>query len=142
VPGGEARVVGGEVRAPVAETGAYLLDPDPGLRRAGGVDELALEVGAARASENTSYLLAPFPPESPWLRSYPVREIFPYRLRDLARRLDAEPPRELIVKQRGLGLLETEIRRGVRLAAGGPVRVVVLYRSGRRRLAALCDAPV
>jgi hypothetical protein len=122
----------------VAETGSFLADPDPALRRVGGVDALARELRAARVAPDSTYLFADTPPDSPWLRVYPVLAILPYRPRALARALAAEPPREIVVKQRGLGIPEAAVRRGLPYAEDGPVRVVVLFPRGRRCMACLC----
>lgn len=126
----------------VADRGAFLLDPDPALRRAGGVDALAEELDAARVAEESTYLFAERAPDSPWVRAYPVLDVLPYRARDLARRLAAEPPREIVVKQRGVGRPEAEVRRGLPLDPGGPVRVVVLFPRGRAHVACLCAPAV
>lgn len=123
-----------------AAPGAYLLDPDPALRRAGGVDALAAESGAARVAAESTYLFADRVPETPWVRAYRVLEVLPYRKRDLARRLAAEPPSELIVKQRGVGVPEADIRRGLKTRPDGPSRVVVLWADGARRVACLGEA--
>jgi SAM-dependent methyltransferase len=125
--------------APVADAGAFLLDPDPALRRAGGIDALAHELGAARVASRVSYLFAPRAPASPWVRAYRVLAAAPYRHRDLARLLADDPPRELVVKQRGLQLDEAAIRRGLPHAAAGPRRVVVLWRDGARRRVCLAE---
>lgn len=122
---------------PVRPPGAYLLDCDPALRRSGGVDALARELHAGRVADDSTYLFADDPPDSPWTRAYRVIHVFPYRARDLARHVAAEPPRELIVKQRGVGLREADVRRGLPRSDDGPVRVVILWRSGRRRMACL-----
>jgi len=70
-----------------------------------------------------------------------VLHVFPYRPRDLARRLASDPPREILVKQRGLRLLEADVRRGLPRKADGPVRVIVLFPRGRARVACLCAPP-
>ena len=141
------RVGTGEVRetrpAPLrtADHGRVLLDPDPALRRAGGVDALAEELDAARVAAESTYLFAERVPESPWARAYAVLDVFPYRPRDLARRLAEAPPRELLVKQRGLRIPEAEVRRGLPHDAAGPVRVIVLFPRGKGRVACLCEPP-
>ncbi|MBZ0266844.1 hypothetical protein K8I85_01690, partial [bacterium] len=66
--------------------------------------------------------------------------VLPYRPRDLARLLGEDPPRELVVKQRGLALREAEVRRGLPSAPGGPRRVLVLWGDGKRRVACLGEA--
>jgi hypothetical protein len=138
---GETREVEAGPPAGVAAHGAFLLDPDPALRRAGGVDALARDVRAARVSPESTYLFADVDPRSTWARAYPVLHVFPYRPRDLARRLAEDPPRELLVKQRGLRLVEADVRRGLPRKDDGPVRVVVLFPRGRGRVACLCAPP-
>ncbi|MFN8176694.1 MAG: hypothetical protein U0167_02140 [bacterium] len=138
---GETRVVEDGPPAGDAANGAFLLDPDPALRRAGGVDALARELGAARVSPESTYLFADVDPRSTWARAYPVLHVFPYRPSDLARRLASDPPREILVKQRGLRLPEADVRRGLPREVDGPIRVVVLFPRGRARVACLCAPP-
>lgn len=139
---GTVRAVEPAPFVPSGERGSFLLDPDPALRRAGGVDGLAGELGAARVAEESTYLWAEAAPSSPWVRTYPVLDLLPYRGRDLARRLAEEPPGSLVVKQRGVGVPEAAIRRGLPLARGGPERVLVLFPRGRGRMVALCGSPL
>ncbi len=134
---GEVRYTGPALLR-VTDRGRFLLDPDPALRRAGGVDVLADELDAARVAEESTYLFAERAPDSPWVRTHEVLEVFPYRPRDLARRLAEAPPRELVVKQRGLALPESAVRRGLPSNPEGPVRVLVLFPRGRARVACLC----
>jgi hypothetical protein len=105
------------------------------------VDGLAGELGAARVAPGVTYLFAPADPGSPWARAYPVLDVLPYRPRDLARRLADEPPREIVVKQRGLALPEATVRRGLPRSPDGPVRVLVLFPDGPRRRVAVCASP-
>jgi len=141
VESGARRVVETGPAAPAAASGRFVLDPDPALRRAGGVDALAREIGAARVADAVTYLFADDAPETPWVRAYRVLDVFPYRPRDLARHLADAPPRELVVKQRGAGLSEADVRRGLPRAPDGPVRVVLLWRDGPRRMACLGEEP-
>ncbi|HMB70119.1 MAG TPA: hypothetical protein VKU85_12440 [bacterium] len=136
---GETRTVPPGPRARVASPGAFLLDPDPALRRAGGVDGLAEELDAGRVAPDVTYLFAAAAPRTPWARAYRVLEVFAYRKRDLDRRLAADPPRELVVKQRGAGIAEADVRRGVPRSADGPARTVILWPDGARRLACLAE---
>ena len=139
---GEMRAVEYGLSAPEETPGRFLLDPDPALRRAGGVDGLANELGAARVAAGSTYLWADAAPVSVWVRTYPVLDVFPYRPRDLARALAAEPPGSLVVKQRGVGLPEAAIRRGLPGRSGGPERVLVLFPRGRARIVAVCGSPL
>jgi hypothetical protein len=68
-----------------------------------------------------------------------VHEIFAYRRRDLVRLLAQDPPRELVIKQRGLALDEAALRRGLPRAVDGPRRVVILWRDGPSRRACLAE---
>jgi SAM-dependent methyltransferase len=126
-------------QAPVAGPGAFLLDPDPALRRAGGVGVLAARLDAGRVSAGATYLFADAPCPDRWARSYRVRDVFPFRERDWKRRLAEDPPRELIVKQRGVGVEESRIRATAPRAAGGPRLALVLWADGPKRVACLCE---
>ncbi|MEZ5066823.1 MAG: class I SAM-dependent methyltransferase [bacterium] len=138
---GERREVEPGPRAPIATDGAFLLDPDPALRRAGGVDAFAREIGAARVAEDSTYLFADRAPDSPWARAYRVRTMAPFRARDLARALAADPPRELVFKQRGVKIPEASLRKGAPRSPDGPAITVVLFARGASRWMAICDSP-
>lgn len=123
------------------ETGDYLADPDPALRRAGGVDGLAREWDAVRVAADSTYLFLPAPVVSPWARVYRVREVRPFRPKDLAKHLRAAPPRELVIKQRGVSVKEAELRRRLPTSPEGDPLVLVLFPRGKSVQVALCDPP-
>ncbi len=135
---GEMRAVEPAPPAPVAETGAYLLDPDPALVRASGVDARAAEVGAARVDPRVDYLFADRLAPSPWVRGYRVLAIVSARRRDLLRVLSDPIPGTIVVKSRGFDPEETKWRRVLPCRAGGPARVLVFFARGRTRRAAIC----
>ncbi len=139
VESGEVRPVGEADPAPVAADGTYLLDPDPALRRAGGVDDLADELGAGRAAAGVTYLFAEEPAADGWARSYRVRSVFPFRPRDWERKAAEDPPRELVVKQRGVGIDEASVRAKTPWCAAGPRLALVIWADGPRRIACLCE---
>lgn len=145
VEDGALRLCGPDARAVPRRSadapGAYLLDPDPALRRAGGVDALANELDAARVAPDSTYLFTDREPDSVWVRTYRVLTEQAFRARDLAKLLAEEPPGELIVKQRGVKIPEAELRRSLPTQPGGPVRILVLWADGPRRRVCLC-APV
>lgn len=120
---------------------AFLYDPHPVLRRAGGVDDLAEELDAPRSHPAVSYLFGSRLTATPWARPYRVLQVLPLRERDVVRALREDPPRTLIIKARGFDPDETRWRRVVPRSPEGPTRVLVMFASGRSRTVVVC-APV
>lgn len=96
-----------EVRAPtvanelgVREVGAYLLEPDNAMIRAGLVSEAAPGVDAWLLDPHLAYLSSDEPVHSPLVDCFEVREVLPYDLKALRAH----------VKQQGIGTLEIKCR--------------------------------
>ncbi len=130
------------VRAP----GAFLLDPDPAVTRAGLVEELALalaeSVGACwKIDERIAFLSADAPMRTPFGRCLRVEASMPWslaRLRESLRGLDVGV---VDIRKRGSAVDVDEVRGRLKLR-GSRSATVVLTRSGERPWALVCVDPV
>ncbi len=88
------------VREPMP--GAWLLDPNPSVTRAGLVEDLARSIDAAKVDEEIAFLVADRPVETPFARVLPIIDALPWhekRLKARLRELDAGP---VDIRRRGL----------------------------------------
>jgi SAM-dependent methyltransferase len=84
---------------PVAAPGAYLLDPNPAVTRAGLVEDLARRLGAWKIDPMIAFLTADQPAATPFARTLRVLESMPWNEKQVARRV------------RELGITAADIRR-------------------------------
>ena len=121
----------------VADPGAWLLDPDPAVTRAGLVQELGRSLGAWQIDARIAFLSADAALRTPFGRSHRVIASLPFRLKDIAKELRAHSVGALDVRRRGLAGDVDDIRR--RLPLDGPVRAtLMLTRVRDRPWAMLC----
>jgi SAM-dependent methyltransferase len=122
---------------PCRPPGAYLLDPNPAVTRAGLVEELARDLGAWKLDPRIAFLSADQPLRSPFGRSLAVDASLPWSLKRL---------RE-VLRQRGVGAVEVRKRGSAvdvdelsgRLRLRGDARaVVVLTRVADRPWVLVC----
>nr|MBA2277074.1 class I SAM-dependent methyltransferase [Chloroflexia bacterium] len=87
---------------PVRDPGAWLLDPNPAVTRAGLVADLARSLGAWQLDERIAFLSTDTPVPSPFARTLRVIASMPWhekRLRTVLRELAAGP---ITIRRRGL----------------------------------------
>lgn len=123
-----------------APPGAYLLDPNPAVTRAGAVETLARTLGAWKLDERIAFLSADAPPETPFGRPLRVEDSMPYGLKRLRSRLRALGVGAVDVRRRGLAGDVDELRRRLRLV-GDRRATVVLTRVLDRPWALVCTDP-
>ena len=113
------------------DAGSYVLEPAPALMKAGCFHTLAAMAGASEISQNTHVLLSPeIPCGFPGSISE-IIEIIPYRSREIKSIARRYPRME--VATRNFGINADTLRRQLRVAAGGPLRLLaVTDRSGQR----------
>jgi len=134
LPSGERFAASHEVG--VAEAlGAFLLDPDPALVRAGVLGAL----GADRIAETDSYLTSEVAMVSPAVRCYLVRTCLPYRERTLGRWLREQGIGRLVVKKRRFPKEPPEVHRELGLKGGGAEATLVIVAQGKSWLGVVCD---
>lgn len=109
--------------------GAWIIEPDGAVIRAGLVRHLAALLGADQLDETIAYLTSDEPPEhSPLARVWPVMRHGPFNLKELNRWLRDDPAGEVIVKKRGSPIEPDSFGKRLKTVAGGPVRTVFLTR--------------
>jgi hypothetical protein len=120
-----------------ARPGAYLLDPNPAVTRAGLVEELGRDLGAWKLDPRIAFLSADQPLRSPFGRLLRVEASLPWNLKRLRG----------VLRERGVGTVEVRKRGSAvdvddltaRLRLRGDARaVVVLTRVADRPWALVC----
>jgi SAM-dependent methyltransferase len=126
---------------PVAEPGAFLLDPSPAVTRAGLVEELARRLGAWKIDPAIAFLSGDRELRTPFARTLRVLESAPWHERDFARRLAELGVGAADIRRRGLAGDVEQIHR--RLGLRGPNRAtVVITRASGRPWGMICtDMP-
>jgi hypothetical protein len=121
---------------PVRPVGSYLYEPDAAVRRAHLIDVLAEEMGAWKLDPEIAYLSSESLVPTPFASAYAVEEVFPFRLKELQRRLRSRGAGKVIVKKRGVAYDPAEIEKRLKLD-GDTVMTVVLTRLKDRPVALL-----
>ncbi len=118
--------------------GAYLLDPDPAVTRAGLVEELARSLGAWKLDPEIAFLSLDSPVTTPFARTLRIEESLPWnlkRLREVLRRLNVGA---VDIRKRGSAVDVEDLRRRLRLTGNRRV-TVVLTRLGGKPWAFVCS---
>jgi hypothetical protein len=125
---------------PVAAPGAYLLDPNPAVTRAGLVEDLARRLGAWKIDSRIAFLSSAEDVRTPFARTLRVIESAPWNEKDFARRLRALGIGSADLRRRGLAGDVDQIHR--RLKLSGPNRAtVVLTRVDNKPWGLICTDP-
>jgi hypothetical protein len=125
---------------PVAAPGAYLLDPNPAVTRAGLVEDLARRLGTWKIDSRIAFLSAGEDVRTPFARTLRVIESAPWNEKDFARRLRALGIGSADLRRRGLAGDVDQIHR--RLKLSGPNRAtVVLTRVDNKPWGLICTDP-
>jgi len=103
----------------VREPGAYLLDPNPAITRAGLVEDLARSLGAWKIDEQIAFLSADHLIESPWARTLRVIASLPWKLKEISPTLHAHDIGTVDIRRRGLAGDVEEIRKKLKLRGSG-----------------------
>ncbi|MGH3870298.1 MAG: class I SAM-dependent methyltransferase [Pseudonocardiaceae bacterium] len=103
--------------APVAARppGAFLLDPNPAVTRAGLVEELARATGCWKIDDQIAFLSADQPVHTPFARTLRVIESAPWRDKQLAARLRALDIGAVDIRRRGLAGDVAQLHRRLKL---------------------------
>lgn len=116
--------------------GAYLLEPDGAVLRAGLVGNLAEELGAWPVDSRLAYLSADAPTPTPFADMYRIEKAEPFSAKALARRLREREAGDVVLKTRGFAGDPESLRRSLRpvLKHGKPglAPVVFITRFGDR----------
>jgi SAM-dependent methyltransferase len=123
------------------ELGEYLLDPDPGVIRAGALGALANACQAALIAPTDMYLTAAEPSLRAAVRSYKVRVALPYRDRTLGRWLREQGIGRLVVKKRHYPKEPEAVHKelGLKWGGKGAEATLVIVAQGKSWLGIVCD---
>jgi len=137
LPGGDTLTAAPGPPVPVTAPGEFLLDPNPAVTRAGLVEELARELGAAKIDPMIAFLTADRELTTPFARTLRVVESMPWNEKQVSRRLRELGIGVADIRRRGLAGDVSLIRR--RLGATGEVAAtVVITRSNGRPWGLIC----
>lgn len=127
-------------RADIAIRGprAWLFEPDPAVLRAGLVQDLARELGAAMIDDAIAYLTMDARVETPWGRYWQILDWMPFQLKRLRRYLMERGVGRVTVKKRGFAMSPEELAARLRLRAGDEARVLVMTRCRGKPVAIVC----
>jgi hypothetical protein len=125
LPGGHALTPGPGGPVPVRAPGAFLLDPNPAVTRAGVVEDLARLAGAWKIDEQIAFLSAGTAVHTPFARTLRVIDSAPWHQRSLPARLRALDVGAVDIRRRGLAGDVTELHRQLRLSGSRRVTLVM-----------------
>lgn len=114
-----------EASSEIGDVGAYLLEPDPAIIRAGLVQELAAQVSAWRIDEHIAYLSSNHLPESAFLTAYRVKEALPFQIKALTRELRSRDIGTLTIKKRGVDIVPEKVIAGMKLRGSLTATVIM-----------------
>ena len=110
---------------PLAEPGAYLIEPDPSILRAGLVSKLGKILQASQLDASIAYLTVESPVTTPFGRSWLVEDWMPFGLKRLRTFLRQRNVGSVVVKKRGSPLEPDALAHDLRLK-GDEQRVLFL----------------
>jgi hypothetical protein len=125
---------------PCAPPGAFLLDPNPAVTRAGMVEELARELDAWKIDQQVGFLSADRRLETPFARLLIVEESMPWSLKRLRAALRARDIGAVQIRKRSSAVDVEDLRRRLDLR-GHYQATVVLTRVCNRPWMVVCRDP-
>jgi hypothetical protein len=127
-----------EAPVPLAAPGAYLLDPNPAVTRAGLVAELAHQLGAWQLDPMIAFLSLDRPVSSPFARTLRVLASLPWHEREVAAKLRELGIGAADIRRRGLAGDVQQIHRRLGLR-GDRSATIVLTRRDDRPWGLICE---
>ncbi len=133
---GWERISGDREPPPLGELapGMALHEPHPAVIRAGAFRELCRRLEAHLFDPQIAYLVSPVARRDPLVHSFRIREIHPFSLRRLNRRIQVLGLGALELKKRGSAVEPESLRRRLKPVPGGRPGVIFFTRQGDRRL--------
>lgn len=110
---------------PVRSPGQYLYEPDGAVIRAHLVEQLAVQINAAKISEDIAYLTADTHTPTPFARCFSIEDVFSFQLKRLRHYLRERKIGRVTIKKRGSPLDPNVIQKQLRLQ-GNIHRIVFL----------------
>jgi SAM-dependent methyltransferase len=127
-------------QVPLASPGAFLLDPNPAVTRAGLVTSLARATGTWQIDPMIAFLSADEPVRTPFARTLRVLESAPWHEKRFARRLRELGIGAADIRRRGLAGDVVQIHRRLGLRGPGSA-TIVLTRVADRPWGLICAPP-
>jgi len=121
--------------------GMILYEPDPAIIRAGAFAELCDILHARLFDAQIAYLVADELVPSPLVMPFRLLEVEPFSLKRLNARLAARGIGSVELKKRGAPFAPEDLRRRLKLHAGGAPAVVIFTRRGDQPLMLLAARP-
>jgi hypothetical protein len=131
LPGGDTLVPDGNGPVAIAAPGAFLLDPNPAVTRAGLVEELARATGTWKIDDQIAFLCAHEPVRTPFARTLRIVESAPWQEKQLARRLKELGIGAVDVRRRGLAGNVEQLQQRLKLRDGRKATLVMTRWAGR-----------
>lgn len=114
----------------IGPVGAWLVEPDPAVIRAGLVSVLADRLGGRLLDPRIAYIVTDHEPEdSPLGATFEVLDELPFARKALRAWLRAHGFGDVIIKKRGVDVVPEELRKALRLRGEGPTATLVLTRT-------------
>jgi hypothetical protein len=117
--------------APTGPVGAYVLEPDDAVIRAGLVGALVASTGGWLLDPRLAYVSCDSEPDGVarlTSRAYRVLEVGPADVRNLRATVTRLGAGDVVIKQRGMRVDPVQLRRALRLTGDGPRLTVLLAR--------------
>ncbi|HEX9028151.1 MAG TPA: class I SAM-dependent methyltransferase [Anaerolineales bacterium] len=118
-------------RLPLSEPQAFLYEPDPAVLRAGLVQDLGLQLGAAQLDPDIAYLTAGQLTFTPFAHAYSVEAWLPFSLKRLRAALRERGVGHVVVKKRGSPLQPEALIKDLRLSGDQERTVFLTHLAGK-----------
>jgi len=125
LPGPHTMTPGDEGEVMVCAPADYLYEPDPAVLRAGLVRTLAHQLQAAQIDKTIAYLTSDQLVSTPFARAFRVREVLPFGLKRLKRRLREMGVGRVTIKKRGSPVDVPDFERRLKLRGEGKATVIL-----------------
>jgi hypothetical protein len=141
LPSGETLVQAPRTAIPIRSPGAYLLDPDPAVTRAGLVEELGRSLGSCwKIDSRIAFLSSDADLRTPFARTLAIEASMPWSLARLREQLRALDVGTADIRKRGSAVDVEDLQRRLRLT-GSRSATIVLTRVSDRPWAFICTDP-
>ena len=124
----------------VGDVGAWLLEPDDAVLRAGLIGTVARLIDGRLLDPRVAYVTTDADPTAALdvARAWPVLEVLPFGMSGLRKVLATAGIGRVVIKKRAFAADPDDVLRRLRLPGGGEAGVVFLTRIGRAPVAIVC----
>lgn len=129
---------GSQAPGKIGALGSYLYEPDVALIRSHLLGDFAREHDLVLISDEIAYLSSNHLVQSPWLRSYRVKEILPLDEKQIRSYCKSNSIGVLEIKKRGVDITPEQLRPKLKLKGTGTA-TLVLTKVGGARQAIVCE---